>query len=248
VPQVTGGPGTSSPGLFTAKNAPLLTLLLNAYGKRPWELIAPDWLSQSRFDVSAKIPPEATKAQVNEMLQNLLVERFGLVVHKETRPLASYELTVGSGGPRIHSVAVATDADQFNGAAIPGVRTLPKDAEGWPVLPADAKGIAASESPAGIRYAFRAQPISQLVSLAERVLAAPVIDATALGGRYDFDVTMNIAAERAAAAEAGVGASARDPALIIVNAVSALGFKLHPVKAPREVIVVDRINRTPTEN
>ena len=53
----------------------------------------PDWLARERFDVNAKPPPsEVPLAQMRLMAQALLVERFKLRVHHETRELPIYRL------------------------------------------------------------------------------------------------------------------------------------------------------------
>jgi uncharacterized protein (TIGR03435 family) len=48
-----------------------------------------------RFDVVATLPAGATPAQVPEMLQSLLAERFGLKIHKEKKGFPVYALVVG---------------------------------------------------------------------------------------------------------------------------------------------------------
>jgi uncharacterized protein (TIGR03435 family) len=55
------------------------------------------------------MPPGATVAQVPEMLQRLLAERFGLVVHRETRQVDGYELVVGPDGIQMREVEPVND-------------------------------------------------------------------------------------------------------------------------------------------
>ncbi len=100
MPRITGGPGTSSPGQLNA-NAPLWTLIMTAYSVRPWQFSGPAWLRDERWDIAAKIPAGATKEQINPMLQNLLAERFGLVVHWEPKAVPLYELALGRGKLRL---------------------------------------------------------------------------------------------------------------------------------------------------
>ena len=65
----------------------------------------------------------------------------------------------------------------------------------------------------------------------------PVYDATGLTGRYDF--TLTFARESMVAAAPGSGAA---PAL--AQAIEAqLGLKLVPAKGPRDVIVVDSMQK-----
>src|SRR4051812_689501 len=80
-----GGPGTSDPGQITYTNVMLMSVLLRAYDVKTYQVTGPDWLSSRRYDITAKIPPGATKEQFNRMLQGLLVDRFHLALHHETR-------------------------------------------------------------------------------------------------------------------------------------------------------------------
>jgi uncharacterized protein (TIGR03435 family) len=52
------------------------------------------------YDLSAKVPAGATKEQLQLMVQNLLVERFHLAVHRETRNGNQYTLLAGKGKPK----------------------------------------------------------------------------------------------------------------------------------------------------
>src|SRR5215471_9896512 len=58
-------------------------LIRMAYKLKSYQLIGPEWLTAQRWDIMAKMPPGADKAQVPEMLQTLLAERFRLEFHRE---------------------------------------------------------------------------------------------------------------------------------------------------------------------
>jgi uncharacterized protein (TIGR03435 family) len=64
----------------------------------------PDALSTDRYDVIAKVSPDASKEQRMLMLQALLAERFKLVVHRETKELPIYALVAGKNGPKSRAV------------------------------------------------------------------------------------------------------------------------------------------------
>ena len=61
-----------------------------------------DLYSGDSFAVTAIFPPTTTGAQFRIMLQNLLADRFQLVLHHETRDYAGYEVVVADGGPKFH--------------------------------------------------------------------------------------------------------------------------------------------------
>src|SRR5271154_7259431 len=96
-----GGPGTADPERLTYTNIALKTILLRAYGVLNYRLSGPDWLNSARFNIVAKVPPGATKEQLTLMLQNLVVERFNLTFHHETKETLVYELTAGKNGPKL---------------------------------------------------------------------------------------------------------------------------------------------------
>src|SRR5262245_29202436 len=88
-------------GRFTAVNAPLRFLILYAYQLQSYQLIgAPDWIANERFDIVAKMdgdPPTIVTGGPDPMrlaTRALLADRFGLAMHRETRELDIYALTM----------------------------------------------------------------------------------------------------------------------------------------------------------
>jgi uncharacterized protein (TIGR03435 family) len=93
------------PGRVTFANITVRGLIREAYGLKIYPpLRGPDALSTDRYDVTAKVAPDASKEQRMLMLQRLLAERFKLVVHRETKELPIYTLVAGRNGPRFHAV------------------------------------------------------------------------------------------------------------------------------------------------
>ena len=66
-----------------------------AYQVRVSQVIGPDWLSSSPFDIDAKFPEGSTPAQVTDMLQALLADRFSLEQHREQTEMPVYAIVVG---------------------------------------------------------------------------------------------------------------------------------------------------------
>jgi uncharacterized protein (TIGR03435 family) len=75
------------------RSVTLQALLQNAYSKKAYQIIGPNWLGIERYDIIAKLPPDSTHEQVPLMLQTLLAERFSLQLHKEMREIPAYVLT-----------------------------------------------------------------------------------------------------------------------------------------------------------
>jgi uncharacterized protein (TIGR03435 family) len=91
-----------TPGHFTAQNVALRDLVSLAYSVKDYQFFgAPGWLSSDRFDIAARAADPASQAQVMHMLQSLLAERFHLALHRETRDLPLYVLSVGKNGPKL---------------------------------------------------------------------------------------------------------------------------------------------------
>lgn len=62
----------------------------------------PAWKDREIFEVNGKTATKATSAQLKEMLQSLLGDRFHLMIHSETRQLPIYSLVVAKGGSKLH--------------------------------------------------------------------------------------------------------------------------------------------------
>jgi uncharacterized protein (TIGR03435 family) len=84
-----------------------------------------------------------------------------------------------------------------------------------------------------------------------------VIDKTGLNGKYDFNLRFcspALAALMASRAAAGAtpGAAAPEPSAswppLEAALLEQLGLQLHPAKALIDFLVVDRFNKTPTDN
>ena len=90
-------------GRFRGRNLRLLELIMSAWHLNRDEIIGgPDWLETAGWDIDARFPAGASPAQAPQMLQSMLAERFRLVVHRETRILPVYALTVFKGGIKLH--------------------------------------------------------------------------------------------------------------------------------------------------
>ena len=63
-------------GRIDYQNATLKSLIMRAYGVKDYQIAGPDWLDSAGYDVVATIPRDAAEAQLPQMLQTLLAERF----------------------------------------------------------------------------------------------------------------------------------------------------------------------------
>jgi uncharacterized protein (TIGR03435 family) len=95
---------SSGKGGLNTSNVSLRDFVRWAYGVKDYQVTAPDWLATQRFDIAAKAEASVPNDQLMAMLQALLVERFKLVVHRETKERTVYSLVVGKNGPKLHEV------------------------------------------------------------------------------------------------------------------------------------------------
>jgi uncharacterized protein (TIGR03435 family) len=91
---------------------------------------------------------------------------------------------------------------------------------------------------------------TSMPELADRLSAGvfgvnrPVLDKTGLTGSFDFSVKL---AESIAELKGSIRSMADDPT-IMMDALQQIGLKLEPQKGPVEILVIDKVEKVPTEN
>jgi uncharacterized protein (TIGR03435 family) len=92
--------------------------------------------------------------------------------------------------------------------------------------------------------------LAQLTEFLSREMRQPVVDQTGLTGRFNYflDISQYITDEMRKSAGPG-GGPPLEAASVIAQAIQAqLGLKVEPRKVPVEMLIVERIEKTPTEN
>jgi uncharacterized protein (TIGR03435 family) len=252
-----GGPGTSDPETITYSRVPLQTILMNAFGLPVDQLSGPTWIVSERYDIAARVPVGATKAQASLMLQNLLVERFHLTFHRQPKEFQAYELVVAPGGSKLKETVVTQNSDP------PASFRVTADKDGFPMLP---PGVhqASLMSAGHTRARFRDFSLLDFAPwlgvrlgtftpgpLEGSAITAPVriADKSGLTGKYDFTLEY---------AGAMIAAEALPPDLrdrldengpsIFTALEKQLGLKLEKFKAQLDVLVIDNIDKVSAEN
>jgi uncharacterized protein (TIGR03435 family) len=252
-----GGPGTADPGRMTWSGATLQALLISAYGVKTDQISGPGWLESERYDIEAKVPPGSTRPQFILMLQNLLADRFKLALHKDTKEFSVYELTVAKDGPKLKPSPPDPDFKPPAEGTRAGTGGLDKD--GFPILlPGERQGGRFGNGV--VHSTFRMYTMSDFAKDLEALINmangdspfAPVhvIDRTGLTAQYDFKlesagevVLPNNRAAQGTPADPGSAAPSLFTALE-----KQLGLKLEHSKQPLDIIVIDRVEKTPTDN
>jgi len=265
--KMSGGPGTGDPGRFHAPHMDMFSLLMKAFGVELDQIKGPGWLvsmGQPSYDIDAVVPANTTTEQFQKMLQNLLIERFHLVFHHETRNFPGYELVVDKGGPKIKEVTTDPTAE-FPGPQV--ASRAPKGDDGFPMLHGSftlTKAGGAVGGPGKYQKKYNEQSMAEVAKDLGRLVAQArglspldprprVLDKTGLPGKYSF-VLAYFNPYEAAAAGAGPPSTlnASDPADTgdVFSAVrKQLGLRLDKTAdVPVDLIVVESVDRTPTEN
>jgi len=207
---------------------PLEWLIEEAFQLKSWEIAGPDWLRDDMFIVQATIPLDTPKETARLMLQRALQERFGLTFHREDRIVPIYALIAAPGGVKLQP---ADDPDHR--------RLLEMGGTGF-VKPGQ-RGATVTFS-AG-HFGAVAAPLQWLgTTLGMKAdLGLPVIDMTGLTGEYKVDLNWP------PTEDPEVLSGARDPA-ILEAAKKQLGLVFEKRKSPMSVLVIDHLNRLPSNN
>jgi len=234
--------GVLRAGRYEILTATMLELIAVAYGVENEKVLGgPSWLDSDRFDVVAKAPSNTSAETAKLMLRALLAERFKLVVHNDTHPMPGFALTVGKGGP--------PKLKEADGSGEPGCKFIPP--------PPPQQPAAAPEGPRVFNvptFSYECHNITmQAFAEGMRTMngmqtyfdTGAAVDQTGFKGVYDFSLKYTMKVTGALALLAGPSAQT----ISIFDAVDKqLGLKLDPAKVPTPVIVVDSVNRKPTDN
>jgi uncharacterized protein (TIGR03435 family) len=154
-----------------ARNVTLKDLIAAAFDVQHHQIAGgPRWIDSEEFDIEAKVEAPAQPAQLREILQGLLDERFHLTLHREWRELRVHALVVDKGGLKIQpakepAAAAGRTGEHFHGT----MRQL-----------ADLIAIQAT-IPAPV------DPGRPAIASSEPIR---VVDKTGLDGVYDFDIDL----------------------------------------------------------
>jgi uncharacterized protein (TIGR03435 family) len=220
-PGVQGGflPG----GQISVRNIPMRELIVQAY-KAGGVAGGPNWLDAERFDIVAKAPPNTSEDTLRLMLQTLLAERFKLAIHQEQRSTAVFALVAAKRGFKLQAA---------------GGSGRPKCSPG--------QGAEGLNHTVCTNFTMADLAAALPTRIAPSFIDRPVVDLTGLKGAYDIKldwVPRPIVGNAADGPTADVAAGAT-----VFDALDKqLGLKLVERKLPMPVIVIDRIERVPTQN
>jgi uncharacterized protein (TIGR03435 family) len=220
---------------------PLKFMVLAAWG---WEndegrvTGGPSWVGSEQFDIVAKAPPDSTIATLRLMLRSLLIKRFGLEMHIEDQMQPVYALEKGKGEPKLTK---SPEEKPLNCER--------SNQDG--VITVNCHNMSLDELATGLR------------GMAPAYVDRPVVNLTGLSGKFDFKLGWTPRGQLLGTAGEGRG-SAAEPHLergvvaaseptaggrTVFEAVDHdLGLRLNSTKHAIPIVVIDKVNRVPTEN
>jgi len=232
---------------------PFREYVARAYQVRVSQVIGPEWMASTRFDLDAKLPAGSTADQIPQMLQALLSERFALKQHREPKEMPMYALILGKAPLKLKESPRDPDAAARNEALVNV--TVAVGAAGTSV---DLGQGASYTLGFGGKFEGKRMTAEMIASTLERHCDRPVVNLTGLTGTYDFAFEVTPEESQVLGIRAAVNAGVRMPpqatSLLdtggnpLVGATEQLGLKLDARKAPVEVLIVDDARRTPTDN
>jgi uncharacterized protein (TIGR03435 family) len=182
-----------------------------------------------------------------------------MTAHTETKDFPVYALVVAKGGLKMKESPPDPNAE----VGAPGEK--PK---------APATNVSGSGGRGGVhieyghgsfftmadnKFIARKLPMASFVEVLARFEDKPVVDKTGLTGSYDFDLEFTQEDYMAMLIRSAIAAGVTLPPEALrmlsgasgdslLNALERLGLKLETRKAPLEMLVIDHIEKAPTEN
>jgi uncharacterized protein (TIGR03435 family) len=253
-PDTKGINGRINGGQVNLTGAPLKWLIGWA-----WDLSddmiadAPKWLGEDRWDLIAKVvvdpqtagptgAPQIEMDDLQQMVKNLLADRFKMQSHMEDRPADAY--TMLAANPKLKK-------------ADPDNRTGCKEGPG-----ADGKDPRIANPVLGRLLTCQNMTLTQfgeqLQIQASGYIHTPVLNATGLTDAYDFTLSFSTAGQlrtppppSANNSDPNAASAAADPTggLSLFDAMDKqIGIKLEKQKRPIPMLVIDHIEEKPTDN
>ncbi len=191
---------------MTERNISLWLLLQLAFGVEQNQIVGPEWMMSETYDIVAKTENgvSLTKEQMQPLVQRLLVDRFGLKYHHETREMNGYALVVAKGGPKMPAAKEGASKGgniMFDSMRVPSATM---------------------------------QTVAALMAI---VVHQPVVDKTGVTGAYEIKLSF-----------APDGAKDSNLPSVYTALQEQLGLKLEAQKVPVEMLVIDHVEKVPTEN
>jgi uncharacterized protein (TIGR03435 family) len=206
---------------FVTEGTTFVDVFKYAYSVHPGQLVGgPEWLRTEKFDIVADPETEKrpTSDQMKALVQQLLMERFHVVMHHEQKILSVYALVKTAETPKLTNST--------------------GDPSGIPVV---------GYSPNGELQVGNATMGNFATFLQRFVLDRPAVDQTGIAGRFDLLLRWTPDNVREGGKPGDSGEDPSAPPSLFTAIKEQLGLKLQPTKAETDVFLIDRAEH-PSEN
>ena len=235
---------------YLVENVPLRDLIMNAWDARTRAQIegGPDKLMGQRFDINAriaqddlarlkKLDPKESERERDLMLQQLLIDRFHLKAHVESREAQVFALVLAKGGPKFKASAPPPAAGAEDISAPPD-KPKPHGQGTWMRMSDKSAELEA--------YGSSMEALADMLSGQSETSGRYVIDKTGLSGNFDYSLkwtpeymTVNVRSPDSGG-QLALDTGGSGPSLFSALE-SQLGLRLESEKAAVEVLVIDHV-------
>ena len=184
-----------------------------------------------RFEINAKADGRFSQAMLNgPMLQALLEDRFKLKLHRESRVVSVYALTVARRGPKLQPFkeGSCTILDLENPSPPPAPGEKPAIACGT---------ISGRRNGTKQVMDVHGMSLDEFSKFGMGLFGYPVINRTGIAGKFDWHLEF---------VPSNAGDELAGPSIFTAMR-EQLGLKLVPAKGPVDVLLIDHVER-PSEN
>jgi uncharacterized protein (TIGR03435 family) len=204
-------------------------LVIRAFRIPPYQVVWPPWLSDAArvrgaptasYDIIAKLPAGAREEQVPEMLRTLLRERFALKTHPELRALPAYVMELSKRGNRMPPAKASASNNVYR------------------------VSFGAPEA-----LISGVMDVNTIGNTLRNELDRPMINRTGLSGSYEIDLRWDHEVDRSPGVPPGNAAVNVGNRLSLFRAMEEqLGIHVTAQTVSLEMLVIDHLERVPTEN
>jgi len=251
-------------------------LIAYAYKMQRYEIAGPEWMVTDRFDIEARLPDGATKDDVPTMLRALLEDRFKLTSHNEMQDQPVLGLVIGKGGSKLKESTEKLAAIDESEPLKPGESKM--DTPDGPIrLIKNEDGSTTYEMGMRGTFTLKYDGESSTMHMAASSITMKgfammlntlgagqgrqIVDMTGVTGNYEAAADFSLMDLMASLSSQGINlpvrprsgggsSEATDPegGATVSAALNILGLKLEKSRAKVDRLVIDHVEKLPTEN